>query len=58
MKRMRSDDIVSAGRLEYIESEICWRGGKGLFKIITTKNETFWRLCLTSDMEKDFALFL
>lgn len=23
MKRMRSDDIVSAGRIEYIESEIC-----------------------------------
>ena len=41
MKRMRSDDIVSAVRLEYIESEICWRGGKGLLKIITTKKETF-----------------
>ena len=33
MKRMLSDDIVSAGRIEYIESEIFWRGGEGFLKL-------------------------
>ena len=33
MKRMRSDDIVNAGRIEYIESEIFCRGGEGFLKL-------------------------